>query len=451
LLLPALIGDLHRLVKLGIYSIPHLHNSVLTDPFRLLLRIQSADLNVTDRIVQAYLFDGTVPVGLLKFMLNPSCTKLDRYHVKTVLPDEPLPPAADCVGGTSWLGIEPVFRHGFQILFIVLITCLPFHQTLAQTHETGSSSRQNREHAAKLIPFSQLNQPTREKISEVVDSASLYRRLPVNSIAADPDYFRFLVRYPEVVVNIWQIMGVTQMSTSRTGPFTIDSDDGVGTTSTLDLVFGNENLHVFFGTGVYEGPVFKRKINGRCVLILRTDYRQDQQGQNHVINQMDVFLKLDNVGASIMAKTIQPIVGSTADQNFLDSLKFIQRLNETTVDNGPGVQHMAYRLNIDEEVREKFIEAAGLVYERASHNRMNLEQQRVTVPSMVGHSSYQTELRPDRNQLVGSPPPSDATGFNQLPAANPSLNRAKSIPADQLIPVYRPTPGFAPPTYGTIR
>ncbi len=232
---------------------------------------------------------------------------------------------------------------------------------------SGSSSRQFRNDALQLVPYQLLNQVTRDKISDILQKPSLYRRLPVNSIVADPDYFRFLTRYPEVIVNIWQIMGVTQMKTKRTGPFTLETDDGAGTLSTLELIYGNENLHIFYGTGTYEGPVIHKKLTGRCVLILRSDYATDAQGQSQVTNQMDVFLKVDNATLGLVAKTIQPIVGPTADQNFIESLKFVQRLNETTATNGPGVQQMGTRLNIDDDVRQKFIEVAGLTYERASN------------------------------------------------------------------------------------
>ena len=381
-------------------------------------------------------------------MLNQSCNTLDGSVAQTVPPDDRL---LDVSAASWWTGPGNAFFR-FSLLWLIFLAGVSSSKSWGQPYDSGSSGRSSREQATKLIPYAQLNQTTREKITDVMDSASLYRRLPVNSIAADPDYFRFLVRYPEVIVNIWQIMGVTQMSTTRTGAFTIDTDDGGGTTSTLDLIFGNENLNIFYGEGVYEGPVFRRKINGRCVLILRTDYRQDPQGQSHVINQMDVFLKLDNVGANLMAKTIQPIVGSTADQNFSDSLKFIQRLHETTVENGPGVQHMAYRLNIDDEVRQKFIEAAGLVYERAGEVRINSEQQRMTVPSMVGHSSYNSDSKMDSNSVGTSPTRQPASNhYNQPPATIQPVNGTSTYSVDQQIPVYRPSPSYSAPAYGTIR
>ena len=229
----------------------------------------------------------------------------------------------------------------------------------------GSSSKHLRKKTVNSLPYHQLNQQTKEKISEILQKPSVYRQLPVTSINADPDYFRFLVRYPEVIVNIWQLMGITKMSTERTGPFSLSTNDGAGTISSLELVYGTEKLHIFYGTGSYEGPVLRRKLHGKCVLVLQTENKVDAKGMPVTTSKLDVFLKVENATAGFIAKTIQPLVGSTADHNFVESLKFVQRLNETTSKNGPGVQRMGEKLNIDSKVRQQFNEVVDLVFQRS--------------------------------------------------------------------------------------
>ena len=254
------------------------------------------------------------------------------------------------------------FRYGITVVLIALVCA---SQSFADPLTVGSSSKTFRYQTLQAIPFHQINQATTDKISEILNKPSIYRRLPVTAIKADPDYFRFLVRYPEVVVNIWQLMGVTQMSTKRTGPYTISSNDGAGTVSSLELVYGTENLHIFYGTGTYEGPFLKRKLTGKCVLVLQSDNQPDVKGKPISTSQLDVFLKVENATIGLIAKTIQPLVGTTADHNFVESLKFVQRLNETTEKNGPGVQRMGERLNIDQNVREEFNKVVDTVFQRA--------------------------------------------------------------------------------------
>jgi hypothetical protein len=150
-----------------------------------------------------------------------------------------------------------------------------------------------------------------------------------------------------------------------------------------------------------------------------------------------VFLKLDNIGANLVARTIQPIVGPTADQNFLDTLKFIQRLNETAVENGPGVQHMAWRLNIEEQTREKFIEATGNVYAKATSQSISAQQNLLAVPTLT--------VNP--NQSLSSNGVGKA-GYSYLEDSQTQVQGRNSSfrPSDIPIPAFPPS-RHTPPNY----
>lgn len=288
---------------------------------------------------------------------------------------------------------------------------------------TGSGSRQFRHQTLQSLPYGQLNQATKEKIADVLEHPSIYRRLPMSSIQCDPEYFRFLVRYPEVIVNIWQLMGVTQMTTERTGPYMVKTDDGAGTISDLELIYGNENLHIFYGVGTYEGPVIRRKLTGRCVLVLKSKHDMDRLGQPQATSELDIFLKVDNATLGLIAKSIQPIVGRTADHNFVESMKFVQRLNETTTNNGPGVQHMATRLQIDNDIREKFVQVAGRVYERAASKETNRVRTNVS-PANAAQSNWMT-------LPVTQPAP---TGYRSLSPAKTHVPAPRQYPNQNLSP-----------------
>ena len=229
----------------------------------------------------------------------------------------------------------------------------------------GTSARKIRQKAVQAIPMQQLTPQTRALITPIIEKPSIYRRLPVTAIDVDPDYFLYLVRYPEVVVNIWQIMGITDMELERKGPFQLKSNDGAGAKSDIELIYGTNNLNIYYAKGSYAGPLLKRHLEGSCVLVLRTDYRKGANGKPQAVSSLDVFLKVENVTANLIAKTVNPIVGSTADHNFVESMNFLQRLNETTEKNGYGVQRMADRLtNLSPDVRKGFVNAAGMVYQR---------------------------------------------------------------------------------------
>ncbi len=235
-----------------------------------------------------------------------------------------------------------------------------------QRYASGSGSRADRQEAIAAIPFRSLTATAANRIHDVVSDTSVYRRLPVRSFECDRELFVFLVRNPEVVIEIWRLMGATDLSMTRTGEFTFNSADGAGTDSQIELVYGTPNFHLYFGTGAYEGPLFKRDIHGACVMLLRSDY-QVNAGRPTVSCRLDVFLQIDRGAVDAIAKTIHPLFGKTADQNFVETTSFLQKLSQTAAENSDGMFHLSNRLvALQPQVRAHFSEVASGVAGRLS-------------------------------------------------------------------------------------
>jgi hypothetical protein len=105
-----------------------------------------------------------------------------------------------------------------------------------------SGNPQARAEALRAIPFDELNEASRGKLRPILERPSLYRRMPTQEVDCDPDLHVFLIRYPEVIVNIWQLMEVTRVQVKRTGPYTFDASDGSGTVCQVELVYGRPGL-----------------------------------------------------------------------------------------------------------------------------------------------------------------------------------------------------------------
>ena len=233
--------------------------------------------------------------------------------------------------------------------------------------EEGESSSQSRDEAIATLPLNSLTAETRRKLMAVVERPTIYRRLPHNTVDCDPNLFLFLVRNPEVVVNIWQIMGVSNMTAERTAPFNWKGNDGTGTICDVELIYGTDDLHILYSDGFYEGSLLRRRITGRCVLILQTGFAQNETRRWLAGNRLDVFLQIDNAGADAVARTLSPWVGKVADSNFYESCKFASKLSLTAEQNGPGMQRLSDKLTkVEPEVREEFTRVAVGVQQRAA-------------------------------------------------------------------------------------
>jgi len=229
------------------------------------------------------------------------------------------------------------------------------------------TSRTARQTAINSIPYDELTAKTQKKLIQVLNKPTLYRRLPIEQIECDPELYLFLVRYPEVVVDIWRLMGATHLGAQRTGPYSMQAKDGAGTTCNVELVYGTADTHIFYADGAYTGSMVPGRLQGRAVLILHSDYKRGPTGRTIVTNQLDVFVQIDNGAIDLVARTLSPLMGKSADLNFVESTRFLSRLSNAAERNGSGVAMMSYRMTgVDANVRSGFAKMAEGVQSRTA-------------------------------------------------------------------------------------
>ena len=242
-----------------------------------------------------------------------------------------------------------------------------------QVRSEGTSNREARDAAIQRLPFQQLTPEAGARLKTVVTSSSYFRSMPQETVDCDPEMFSFLVRHPEVIVNIWEVMDVTKVSLQRIGPYQLQGSDGAGTTSNMDLVFGNESMHIYFANGSYQGNLWARELNGKCVVILHNRPGQLPGGKQGIVASMDIFMKLDNMGADLVVKTLGPLMGKTADYNFTECASFFSQISQTAEHNPYGIQQLAKRLTkIDPKIRDQFIATTTSVALRCGNPTVNV-------------------------------------------------------------------------------
>jgi hypothetical protein len=226
----------------------------------------------------------------------------------------------------------------------------------------ASTSAAARADAAKSIPFDQLDEQSRAVASDIVKKASIFRRMPVSVVDCDPNLYLFLVRNPEVVVNIWQVMNVTTVSADRVKPGVYKATDGAGTACNIQFVHSSPDTHVILADGAYSGPLFLRPVKCRCVLVLKSGYVKETDGRIHVTSRMDTFIDIDSAGVAIIAKTVQPLVGKAADHNFTETSGFFGTLSRAAERNPAGLEKLSAKLTkIDPKVRDAFLQQTAAI------------------------------------------------------------------------------------------
>lgn len=250
---------------------------------------------------------------------------------------------------------------------IAILAAAPVGQAADDPGSKANTSRAAREEALRAMPFNQLTHGARAKANGVLQKLSLYRRLPTKTIDCDPDLYAFLVRHPEVVVNIWRVMGITQMQLDRVDATRYKVADGQGTTGQMEYLYASGGLSLIYSEGTYDGPLYPRTVRGKCLILLRTSHRREANGRYTVVGRLDTFLAVDNLGVEVLAKTFQPLVGKAADHNFTETADFVATISRTAETNEGGLLRLGRKLTgIDAETRERFLELVSAIPQRAA-------------------------------------------------------------------------------------
>jgi len=238
-----------------------------------------------------------------------------------------------------------------------------------------TSSRARRDSIAS-IPFKKLDADARAKVNSVVNHTTFFRRMPVEIVECDPNLFLFLIRHPDVIVEIWRYMGVTNMEVERLNAENFHAEDGAGSVGDIEFLYGDKNQHILFVKGSYDGSLLPKAISANCLLVLTCDYNKDPTGKYLVTSRLDLFVDVQNPGLDLLARTFHKVFGKTTDHNFTETASFVSQVSRTTELNGSGMLRLAGKLDdLDPAIRNKFARQIKLVHGRAKQRTAQLERQ----------------------------------------------------------------------------
>lgn len=225
------------------------------------------------------------------------------------------------------------------------------------------SSNELHQDALRTLPLSKLTPQGRALADKVIKDVTVFRRLPHSAIDCDPEMFTFLVDHPDMVINMWEVMGVSKVAMKKIGPASFHIDDGQGTTGEIHYLYRSATQHVVFCEGTYTGTLVPRAIRGRCLLSLRTGHVRDADDHNVIQCRLDSFVQLDNIGVEIFAKTFHNMIGGVADHNFKETTGFASTVSRAA-ENGPeGLQRISAKCErVAPQTKERFAAITDRIY-----------------------------------------------------------------------------------------
>ena len=218
-----------------------------------------------------------------------------------------------------------------------------------QEQMQASTSDKARREAIEAVPLKSIHVKYRRSVQKVLTDSSLFRRMPTQMVDCDPEMFTFLMKNPEMLVEMWQQMGISRVTLTRTGANTFSLADGAGTTGNLILVEQKcdgdaQNRIVMYAEGAYDGKPFKRPVRAQCVLLLRSGSMRETNGRDYVACRLDSFVRIERTSLEIFAKALHPWVGKTADANFADTINFISNLSQAAEQKPASIERLVNSL-----------------------------------------------------------------------------------------------------------
>ena len=264
-----------------------------------------------------------------------------------------------------WLALAVGIVASLAWLAVPSLAGGPF--SLSPNPYKGTSSREARESAIACIPMDKLDEEARAKVDSVLSETSIFRRLPIKVVQCDPEMYLFLIRHPDVVVDIWNVMGICQLAVRQVDENTFSVVDKTGTRGTAEFLHSSPTTHIIYTEGAFEGPPLTIPARGRTLLVLKSAYVLEPDGRYYVTSRLDAFVRIEHGGVELLTKAFQPMVGRVADVNFLQTAGFMGSLSRTAEMNTRGMERLADKLRmVQPEVRERFVQLSTQVAERAA-------------------------------------------------------------------------------------
>ncbi len=128
-----------------------------------------------------------------------------------------------------------------------------------------------------------------------------------------------------------------------------------------------QNMAVVYAEGAYSGAPFVVPLKAQSIMFVRSSAVRETNGRSYITVRMDSFVRVEQLGVEIIAKTVQPWISKTADQNLIETMTFVSNFSRTAEKNPSGMQRLATRLNsVDEPTRNELVALCFRTAERSA-------------------------------------------------------------------------------------
>jgi hypothetical protein len=197
-----------------------------------------------------------------------------------------------------------------------------FHAGLAAAPSVEGGTRHP--DPAQIVPLEKIALAHREAVSEVIASHTLHRQGAVDTFPCNPQLYLSLLNEPLLTLALWKDLSTSPAQLQQIGPDRYQGTDGAGTTASWEYVYRSPKLHVLLCNLDYQGgPRGNARLEGRIVLIVRTEYFRKAASEHWIRHDIEAFVKVDSKGWRTVARTIRPLIEKVLEDQVQEAGWFI--------------------------------------------------------------------------------------------------------------------------------
>lgn len=208
---------------------------------------------------------------------------------------------------------------------------------------------------ASVLPMEAVVPELRAAVTEVIEKHHFHHRGPAETFPCHPKVYLGLLNQPVLTLALWQDLSPSPARLWEVSPGSFQGTDGNGTTASWQFALRSPQLHVLLCDLHYEGPRGATQLDGRLVLIVRTNYFKEASGAPWIQHDIETFVKVDSKGWRAVARTVRPLIERLLDDQVREAGWFVSLMGRLVEEHPDWATQVAStRAEISEAARQEF-------------------------------------------------------------------------------------------------
>jgi hypothetical protein len=187
---------------------------------------------------------------------------------------------------------------------------------------------------AQVVPLDQIAPGRRESVAEVIRDHSFHRKGAAETFPCNASIYLGLLNEPALTLALWKDLSPHPARLQQVGPGRYRGTDGSGTTATWEYVLRSPRLHVLLCDLDYLSPHGNAHLEGRIVLVVRSGFFREVNGEPWVQHEVEAFVKIDSRGWRTVARTVRPLIEKVLEDQVQEAGWFVSLMGRL-VENYP--------------------------------------------------------------------------------------------------------------------